>query len=559
MTLALLITAVTGAWAAEETLLTTITGAGSNTDPATSANVSYSTEGVATLTFSEPTSDGHVKYQASPAWGWWGNAITLTVTPAEGYTITKCVFYDDQNYTATDSEAPFVVETTKLDKTPKVNGTPIKAAQSKGVTKIEVYGYAPVTGPEVTPVAGKTNEWTFVMPAYDVEIAPIYAPTAQWAKVENVDQLPTAVEGIFAGTEDAIVNAGTVVEGQGTVMYFATTDAEMTAEKAAQAEGWLATVPTAEGYDGAQTVYVWYFIKGADTPQGEKATAENTFNDSEICATPLTVTVLSNKFDIQFNAANANTIEAGKATVTVSGAAATVTEGKLEGVKMGSEVKIKAKEGYKFRKAEGKKKTSIVPVTAITLNKTETSIKVGATETLSVTSVLPEEATDKTYTWKTSDETKATVDQDGKVTAVAEGTVTIYAEANDGSGVKGNCTVTVTPAPVPVTVTWNNNDITGTGNSFTKGGVTLTAGQIDYKDKDISLDGTFTTTLGNFTKIEVTTAWFSASGTGWSSGTGITPKTGTWTGNASSVSFSGNIWGQGEGNTKFVFTIEPKN
>lgn len=87
-----------------------------------------------------------------------------------------------------------------------------------------------------------------------------------------------------------------------------------------------------------------------------------------------------------------------------------------------------------------------VPVTSITLNKTETSIKVGATETLSVTSVLPEEATDKTYTWKTSDETKATVDQDGKVTAVAEGTVTIYAEANDGSGVKGNCTVTVTPA-----------------------------------------------------------------------------------------------------------------
>lgn len=87
-----------------------------------------------------------------------------------------------------------------------------------------------------------------------------------------------------------------------------------------------------------------------------------------------------------------------------------------------------------------------VPVTSITLNKTETSIKVGATETLSVTSVLPEEATDKTYTWKTSDETKATVDQDGKVTAVAEGTVTIYAEANDGSGVKGNCTVTVTSA-----------------------------------------------------------------------------------------------------------------
>lgn len=87
-----------------------------------------------------------------------------------------------------------------------------------------------------------------------------------------------------------------------------------------------------------------------------------------------------------------------------------------------------------------------VLVTSITLNKTETEIKVGSTETLSVTAVAPENATDKTYTWKTSDATKATVDQDGKVTAVAVGTVTIYAEANDGSGVKGNCTVTVTSA-----------------------------------------------------------------------------------------------------------------
>ena len=34
---------------------------------------------------------------------------------------------------------------------------------------------------------------------------------------------------------------------------------------------------------------------------------------------------------------------------------ATVTEGKLTGVKMGSEVKVKAKDGYKFRKVEVKK------------------------------------------------------------------------------------------------------------------------------------------------------------------------------------------------------------
>lgn len=206
-----------------------------------------------------------------------------------------------------------------------------------------------------------TKTGTFTMPAYDVEIDPIYAPVAQWAKVENVDQLPTAAEGIIAGTTDAIVKAGTVAlmsdeqTPQGQVMYFATTDAEMTAEKAAQANGWLATVPTAAGYDDAQTVYVWYYIQGADTPQGQEATAENTFNDSEICTEPITVTVLSNKFDITFNPANANTIETGKATVKVGETDAEVTEGKLKGVKMGSEVKLEAKPGYKFRKVEVKK------------------------------------------------------------------------------------------------------------------------------------------------------------------------------------------------------------
>ena len=63
-----------------------------------------------------------------------------------------------------------------------------------------------------------------------------------------------------------------------------------------------------------------------------------------------------------FTAANANTIEAGKATVTVDGTDKTsaVTEGKLQGVKMGSEVKLEAKPGYKFRKVEVKKAAALL-------------------------------------------------------------------------------------------------------------------------------------------------------------------------------------------------------
>ena len=213
-----------------------------------------------------------------------------------------------------------------------------------------------------------TKTGTFEMPDFNVEINPIYAPVAQWAVVENVQQLPTAIEGIYAGTTDAIVKAGTVAKIgetenlQGTLMYAVGTSA--TEQPALTA--FSATLPTATNITNGGDVYVWYYIKGADAPQGQDPTAENTFNDSEICTTPLKVTVLNNKFNIQFTAANANTIEAGKATVTVGGTAATVTEGKLEGVKMGSEVKVTAKEGYKFRKVEVKKKASIAEGHALT-------------------------------------------------------------------------------------------------------------------------------------------------------------------------------------------------
>ena len=123
-----------------ETLLTTITA----TDK---EQANYSTANVATVSFSY-TAGGSSAYLAN--WGWWGYGWSATVNAAEGYTITKCVFYDDQDRTATDSEAPFVVETTEEDKTPQVNGTPILANTSKGIKKIEVYGYAT---PALDPVS----------------------------------------------------------------------------------------------------------------------------------------------------------------------------------------------------------------------------------------------------------------------------------------------------------------------------------------------------------------------------------------------------------------------
>ena len=198
-----------------------------------------------------------------------------------------------------------------------------------------------------------------------------------------------------------------------------------------------------------------------------------------------------------------------------------------------------------------------VPVTAITLNKATTTIVVGNSETLSVSSVTPDDATDQTVTWSSDNEAVATVDADGKVTAVALGTANITATANDGSGVTATCAVTVSPR----IVTWNPSDIVPENpwdHSFTKDGITITAATCDFQALTFAGGGTFTTTLGNFTKIEISADYTGdVSGTGWSNDGW---QSATWTGNAASVSFSGDIWGGGMtcegGNLTIVFTFE---
>lgn len=82
-------------------------------------------------------------------------------------------------------------------------------------------------------------------------------------------------------------------------------------------------------------------------------------------------------------------------------------------------------------------------VTAITLEPAKLSLFEGNSTTLKAT-VAPGDAGNKTLNWTSSDGKIATVDQTGKVTAVAPGEATITATAADGSGVTATCKVTVT-------------------------------------------------------------------------------------------------------------------
>ena len=86
------------------------------------------------------------------------------------------------------------------------------------------------------------------------------------------------------------------------------------------------------------------------------------------------------------------------------------------------------------------------PVTSITLDKSELFLYTGNSETLTAT-IEPDNATNKNVTWSSDNEAVATVDN-GKVTAVKEGTATITVTAQDGSGVSTSCSVTVTHSMV---------------------------------------------------------------------------------------------------------------
>ena len=84
----------------------------------------------------------------------------------------------------------------------------------------------------------------------------------------------------------------------------------------------------------------------------------------------------------------------------------------------------------------------VIAVSNIELSQTELSVTVGGSLQLSAT-VLPEYASNKDVKWESSNADIATVDQSGKVTAVAVGTCTVTCSATDGSGVKAECKVTV--------------------------------------------------------------------------------------------------------------------
>ncbi len=121
--------------------------------------------------------------------------------------------------------------------------------------------------------------------------------------------------------------------------------------------------------------------------------------------------------------------------------AAVDSEGNVTGVGVGSAtVTVTTVDGAKT--AECAVTVNPVAVTGVALDKTEITVEEGKVMKL-VSTVLPDNATDKTVAWSTSNPDVATVDHNGIVKGVAAGTATVTVTTNDGSKTT-SCAVTVT-------------------------------------------------------------------------------------------------------------------
>ena len=273
-------------------------------------------------------------------------------------------------------------------------------------------------------------------------------------------EIPSESQAVFS--QGISIQAGTQAQSQ-TVKFTAT--AAWSADVAdTKASSWLSVQPTS-GSAGAVTMTVTAQPNTTDKARSSTVTIQcgtikQSFTVNQDAAAPQTIAVESvtlNKTELTLEPEGTETLiatvkpdNATDKTVTWStsnAAAATVTNGVVTAVAEGTAV-IKASVGGKEASCTVTVQKKVIAVTEITLNKATLELKKGQNETLVVT-VAPNDATDKTVTWTTSNASVATV-VDGLVTAVEEGTATIQASAGDKTA---KCEVTVTAYQISVSPT----------------------------------------------------------------------------------------------------------
>ena len=129
-----------------------------------------------------------------------------------------------------------------------------------------------------------------------------------------------------------------------------------------------------------------------------------------------------------------------------------------------------------------------VDITSLKLDETELEAVAGSESVKLTATVGPEDATDKTVTWESSDETVARVDKNGNVYFVSSGTATITATATNGTDEtaddkKATCKVTVTGDIAYIKKSWSGSAVTSTPQVAEDGNYTV----LTSSDEDVEL------------------------------------------------------------------------
>jgi uncharacterized protein YjdB len=266
-------------------------------------------------------------------------------------------------------------------------------------------------------------------------------------KITNI-AVPDAVTVEKGETVVLPVNFGTDDAPAVTPETAATGESAETDEKVAKAAEKL-TIEWTSSDESVATVDATGMVVAVSAGEADITASVTDSEMSAVCKVTVKVTAkditVPENLDVKLNDENETAVEA-----TVSPADATDVEvsyastdeavatvdkgGKVQVLQPGEcdIVTTLTQEGEKV----AEKKTHIkafYEVESVTLDKTEGILTAGNTVTLNA-AVLPEEiANETTVTWTSSDEKVATVDENGKVTAIAAGEATITATAGEKS------------------------------------------------------------------------------------------------------------------------------
>lgn len=408
-----------------------------------------------------------------------GDIVTVTATPAEGYELDKITVTGaeltgnrftmpagDVTVTATFKALPPATFAITAVASPAEGGTvttePTKA-QAGDTVKINV---TPSTGWKTVKVmAGDVDAsetYSFTMPETNVTVTAFFERIS--VTVEAPEQTKDPETGNVSATvdKDAIANAAQDSGAAAIVIPVTGEDAEAAPEvsvtlpagidEAAGDKAVTIETPAASVTLDAEALAA---VKDGATITVAKETEVEAKNEDGSAITgedgnPIKVETV--KVEVKDAA---GTVEAVEVSAKVAEGAKTMWVVPMINGKPGKAIQVPVSNGKVTWKGEPGTAYAVVTeevakalgvtetkVTGVSLDETEITLKKGATKTLTAT-VAPADAGNQNVTWSTSDDKIATVDQTGKVTAVAKGEATITVTTEDG-GYTAACKVTVT-------------------------------------------------------------------------------------------------------------------